>query len=315
MKRFKNILLVLREDQNRSGIERAVALAQKNDAKLTLIQAPGQFARGVELLKGMASFGRLQATILEKKQEELDALCDSFDVREAVGVVASVGTPSVAIVKQVLRERHDLVITTAQGSSTSAGGLFRSLSLHLIRKCPCPVWVVHPEIRRTGGQVMAAVDPDPLESHGSVNSLIMDLAVSLAELDGAKLHIAHAYHMLELEGSEDLRREHGLKIPKDLYQECVDSAVKERRRKLDELLEGYALDALEHQIHFEAGHPSFLVPSLAKREQVDVLILGAITHGDSAGHCIGMTAEDIIHQIGCSVLAVKPPEFVSPISE
>ena len=43
MKRFKNILLVLRDDHNNSGIERAVALAQKNDAKLTLIQAPGQF--------------------------------------------------------------------------------------------------------------------------------------------------------------------------------------------------------------------------------------------------------------------------------
>ena len=313
MKRFKNILLVLRESHNERGIERAVDLANKNGARLTLIKPPGQLTRSLEIFKGMESFGGLRAALLNKKRDDLEKLCDSLDAKDVIGSVASGGSPSVAIIRQVLRDNHDLVITTAQGTSSSMGGLFRSLSLHLIRKCPCPVWVVHPEKPRRVGQVLAAVDPGVTENGDAVNSMILDLATSLAQLDQAKLHIVHAHRALALEGFSKLLAKHGGTVPEDECRGRVEEAIAERRHRLDTLLQNHSLDSVEHEVHFVEGAPSHLIPKIADEQKVDVLVLGAVTHSRPLGHCIGTTAEDIIHQIGCSVLTVKPLNFVSPI--
>ena len=82
---------------------------------------------------------------------------------------------------------------------------------------------------------------------------------------------------------------------------------------MNELLLQHPLSSVEHQTYFLEGRPSKVIPEAANEHEVDVIVLGAITHTKHLGHCIGTTAENIIQQIGCSVLAVKPPGFVSPV--
>lgn len=315
MKRYKNILLVVREDHNQRGIERAVDLAKMNDAQLTLIQpAAPRLSTILETFKSMESYDRLRTDLLSKQENELKQLCGSLDIENVKAIVTSDESAEVAIIKQVLRDNHDLVITTAQGKESSMGGLFRSLSLHLIRKCPCPVWVVHPERPSKVQQVLAAVDPSVLESGQSVNSLILDLATSLAHTDHAKLHIVHTYYELVLEGYEDLLVQYGSKnIPRELHWKHVNEAIADRRDALHDLLKNHDIDSVEHEVHLLEGGASSLISKVANEREVDVIVLGSVTHSKPFGHFIGTTAEDIIHQVGCSVLVVKPDDFVSPI--
>ena len=46
---------------------------------------------------------------------------------------------------------------------------------------------------------------------------------------------------------------------------------------------------------------------------VDLVVMGTVTHTGIAGFFIGTTAEDVLRQVDCSVLTVKPEGFESPV--
>lgn len=60
--------------------------------------------------------------------------------------------------------------------------------------------------------------------------------------------------------------------------------------------------------------PGVAVSELAKREQVDLVVMGTTARTGVKGALIGNTAEQGIDRIECSVRAVKPDNFVSPVT-
>ena len=51
-----------------------------------------------------------------------------------------------------------------------------------------------------------------------------------------------------------------------------------------------------------------------EQREIDLLVMGTIARGGVAGVLTGNTAERLLPRIPCSVLAVKPPDFVCPIT-
>jgi nucleotide-binding universal stress UspA family protein len=52
---------------------------------------------------------------------------------------------------------------------------------------------------------------------------------------------------------------------------------------------------------------------MAKQLHVDLVVMGTVARTGIAGLFIGNTAETILEQLQCSVLAVNPLGFVSPL--
>ncbi len=48
-------------------------------------------------------------------------------------------------------------------------------------------------------------------------------------------------------------------------------------------------------------------------EKADLLVMGTVCRTGVPGFFIGNTAEDVLQQVDCSVLAVKPKGFVTPV--
>jgi universal stress protein E len=74
--------------------------------------------------------------------------------------------------------------------------LFGSNDMHLLRKCPCPVWIMKPPEKSKYSSILAAVDFDPVTpavADQVLNREILDLSSSLALTDSASLHIVHAW--------------------------------------------------------------------------------------------------------------------------
>jgi nucleotide-binding universal stress UspA family protein len=61
------------------------------------------------------------------------------------------------------------------------------------------------------------------------------------------------------------------------------------------------------------GDAEALIPALAKRKGVELIVMGTVCRTGIAGFIIGNTAENILQQVDCSVLTVKPEGFVSPV--
>jgi universal stress protein E len=57
-----------------------------------------------------------------------------------------------------------------------------------------------------------------------------------------------------------------------------------------------------------------VIPDLAEELRAELIVMGTVRHTGIEGMLIGSTAETILHRIDCSVLAVKPEGFVTPVT-
>ncbi len=169
MKRFKNILAVYGDQIGSDAVlDRASLLARQNDATLTVLEVGAEESpRGyVEEHKR-----RLERTVERIRSEGVD-----------VRTLVTKGLAFYEITVTVLRNEHDLVILAAEAPGGFRNLLFGSTSMRVMRKCPCPVWVLKPDTGPRFQNILAAVDPRDSEQEGdALDHEILQLASTLAE--------------------------------------------------------------------------------------------------------------------------------------
>ncbi len=307
MKRFENILLVTYgSGDRRAAFKRAVRLAKENQARLTLVDVLEKLPPETTTLPKGISHAELEAKVTRQQHERSDRLVASIrDEGVDISAKVLVGKPFIEIIREVLRNKHDLVIKSAPAKTKGKASLFRSTDMQLMRACPCPVWLIKPSHRKKYARILAAVDPDPSdEEKNRLNELIMDLATSLAEIEHSELHVVHTWILYS---------EAVLKLLIGNVTKLARDTRKTHRRWLRALLEKYDLEKLEPHVHLLEGKAQDLVPALARKKDVELIILGTVARSGLPELLIGNTAENVLSQVDCSVLTVKPEGFVTPV--
>lgn len=215
------------------------------------------------------------------------------------------GTRWLELVRCVLRDGHDLVVKAAEGAARGRGVFFGSTALHLVRKCPCPVWVVSSVDDARQRRVLAAIDPTEDETRSAIAHRILNLAVSMAGDEG-EVHAVSAWHA----SGETLLR--GRLRPEELT-DYVRSARDEASAALEEVLEAGGQPVKPQHVHLLKGNARDVLPALVDHERYDLIVMGSLGRVGIAGFLIGETAETLIRSVRCSVLVVKPPGFVCPV--
>ncbi len=320
MKRFNNILCVVTPGAGcKTALERAVTLAENNQASLTVIDVTERVTAGIGMPEGGPISADLQAAIVSAREQELDSLVEPYRQRINVQARVLIGTPFLEIIREILRNGHDLVIKTAERWDWQ-DRLFGSNDMHLLRKCPCPMWITLPEEKPNYRRIMAAVDFDPwLEGAGEndLNRLILELASSMALSDFAELHVVHAWEPM----TETMIRV----FSSDLSEEQIAANVNRERRdhqaqlerltgRLRDWIGTEAYDYLLPRLYLCQGSARKEIPAQARRIDADLVVMGTVARTGLAGFFMGNTAETILNQIDCAVLAVKPPGFVTPVT-
>ena len=225
------------------------------------------------------------------------------------------------MVREVLRGEHDLLMKEAEPNESV---LFGSTDMHLLRACPCPVWLFKPEhAGRNFAQVLAAVDPAPppdeadllhlkaelAPKDAALDAKILDLAGSLADNEGAELHVVHAW---SAPGEALVRSE--VMLAQEQVERYVDDSRAEARKALEQLVGGAPRRPGRRSVHLLKGDPADVIAEFAKTAHVDLIVMGTVARTGIPGLLIGNTAETILQRVDCSVLAVKPDGFVSPVT-
>jgi nucleotide-binding universal stress UspA family protein len=266
--------------------------------------------RDMQRLVPAIGIGELLDLAAEERLAQLELLVaperqEGFEIHTKV----MCGRPFQEIIHAVLREGHDLVMMMAEEKGGLAEAVFGSTSLHLMRKCPCPVWVMSPAQRHKYVRVLAAVDPVTSdEAHQSLNIKILELAASLARIEGSELHVVHAW----LPFGERLPILQGRLSPEEaetVAQQCGAA----HERAFVELLREVNMRDLRVQVHLVKGAAGEVIPALAQSKHADVIVMGTVCRIGVAGLFIGNTAEKILRRVNCSVLTVKPEGFVTPV--
>jgi nucleotide-binding universal stress UspA family protein len=66
--------------------------------------------------------------------------------------------------------------------------------------------------------------------------------------------------------------------------------------------------------HLVQGSAPEAVMDLMKKKRINLLVMGTVARTGIAGLLVGNTAEQLIDDVRCSVVAVKPPGFISPVA-
>lgn len=309
MKRFKNILFFADGGTEPSrALERAVALARVNNARLTVFDVVGEYESAGRIQSGFGS--DLTEILSARRQQLLERMVEPFNEPDAIIYTRVLtGTPFIEVIRSVLSHRYDLVIKACRPPEGFSERLLGSSDMHLMRKCPCPVWIERPAAALPYRRILAAVDPMDGESEDSAR-LVMDLASSLAQRESAQLSVVHVWRL----NGESMLRSGFARISEVELEQHIEQTRLCHKDGLNRLLAYYDLSTDSPAVHLLKGNPAAKIDGLARQLEADLIVMGTVGRTGIHGFFIGNTAEDVLQTTTASVLAVKPTKFISPVT-
>jgi len=308
VQRFRNILFF---DTGHRGstraLRRAWELARRNDARLTVLGVTEAIPSGTRRLFEFVGLSDVEEWDVEDARKRLRGLARNLvPANQVIRVEVSAGTPFLEVTRQVVRAEHDLVMINAAGEK---GAWFGSTVTHLLRKCPCPVWVLRPEpVERYERILVAVTSRTDDEVRMRLDQRLLEVATSLARMEHSDLHVVTVWSVV---GENVIQSQTGLRS-EDLDQ-IRFSARRSRTQRLDDLLGGVDTTDLRVRTHLVKGTPDILVPEIAREVQAELIVVGTVGRTGIAGLLIGNTAESIFAQVECPVLAIKPDGYQTPV--
>jgi nucleotide-binding universal stress UspA family protein len=312
------VLIIDAPDNDGGTLKAGVALADRHDADVMVMTAIAPPANMQPLLAPLGvSGGEVWARLQRARHAQMAAKLKRLFPDRAIELKVVVGKPYMEITHTVMERDIDLVVKLAEELEASSDHVFASTDQHLLRKCPCTVWLRQPRGEQAHKNVLAAIDVDldDAEEPETLHALNLDIlrkAFDFAKHEGAQVHILHAWEPPNASLIASLFPEN------DLHQEEQYLAVNQAREAaLQALLEQLAPlpDSLATKpvIHVRRGDPRAVITGAVDELQVAFLVMGTVARTGLQGVIIGNTAEDTQNSVARSLIAVKPAGFVSPL--
>lgn len=321
MSGFKHILCVLTDlNSHDEVIAHARHICECHQARLTVLLVLEPLPPNANMVMESFSYIETFQSMQVAANQGLESIADQWRDRLTFNTELRIGHVFAEIVKASMDLKADIVIKAAKTDFLDR--LFGNDDMRLLRKCPVPVWMVHHGDSQKYKNVMAAVDvnyhyPDAeLAIRKQLNESVVVQAAQIAVHEGAELHLVHVMdshvEMVVYDGIVDLGAH--------AYSQNDEETEQERKVALQSLVDliGSAnpdevIEKLNIQTSVYTGLPRRDIPNIVKQLSADVLVMGTVARVGVPGFFMGNTAESILNQVECSILALKPHGFVSPL--
>jgi universal stress protein E len=237
---------------------------------------------------------------IREAHEKLRRLAEKIAGTIEVQTKVYVGESYVEITHAVQREGYDLVLAGTRGLAQWEQFLVGSTAKRLIRKCPASVWIVKAEHVRQPKVILAATD------FSEVSRKAVSQGLWVAQSANAEFHLLHVVD------SKDVPEDVISKIPKgsSLQQEINQEASS----RMDAFVDSLGVDRASIQVHQSWGIPWQEIRRTVKFQAADLVVIGTVGRSGIQGLLLGNTADKVLATCDCSILTVKPDDFVSPIN-
>lgn len=307
MKEFKNILVATDTRlEHHPIVDEAAEIALHCGAALKIIDVAPEFSWTVRLT--MSDYEHVHELLIQEKTAALEALAEPIRKRGIeVKTKTLHGKSSVEIIREVLRADHDLVLRVAKGNDSRSHGFFGNTGARLLRQCPCPVWLVSPSTTPKFSHVLACVDTSSgNQEDDKLNQRIFELGEAISKYHDGRFSVVHAWTIW----NEQMLK---ARMGEELFREVEQNNEIQVDKMLNEFLEQYGSNTEADNVFLLKGEPAGVISELSQNENVDLVVMGTVARSGVAGIITGNSAEQMLNRIQCSVLALKPDGFVSPI--
>ncbi|MBT8396635.1 MAG: universal stress protein [Gemmatimonadetes bacterium] len=307
MKRFEKILSIFDSDErDTTALRLALRLAGDSAGSLSVVHVIPPLPSDIP--EGIGGLDDLKKALVQAAEASLQSAVDQLpETTVPLDTRVFWGHTAMEVSRVVVREGFDLVMKGTGRRKRIPGQHLGSVDMRLLRKCPCPVWLVKPGGHETVTSILATIDPSNTEEdHHVLNESILELGLSVAEMENADLHVLHAW----APWGESLLRS---RMRSEEFGGYVKQMRSRAARGLTDFLRPFDDAISPMNRHLLEGDPEVVVPDFVRTHDVDVIVMGTVGRTGVPGFLIGNTAEKILASVDCSVLAVKPSGFRTPV--
>ena len=305
---FNHILCVLNATHHADEVfTHAVHIAQKNQAKLSVLLALESLPPSASMVMESASYMESQQSIENNAKSWLDEKVAQWSLRYPMTAQVTVGSPIDDIEACINEINADLVIRhTEEGIIDAIAG---TDDVHLIHQASCPVLVTHHTLPNDYKRILVAVDAnyhyaeDEVAQRKQLNASLISLAEKLAQQEKAKVSIVSVYDVYP----SALLGDGFISVPMEVMEDEAESIETEQTQVIKQLLDGTS-DDFSPEVLVKRGSARIELPDIAKELAVDLVIMGTVARVGIPGLLIGNTVASVISQLECAVLAVKPEQ-------
>lgn len=286
--------------ETRGAIDQATDLAARRQARLTFFAVvdldPHTYSYlEIEDKAALQNLGNQADQVLQGLVEQAQ--------RQGVAEVSAAhafGKSWVELIKQVLRGHHDLLIAGSRSLSGLQGLLLGSTGLKLMRNCPCPVWITKPHVPAPTCRILVADDLT------EIGARLVRIGATVAAARKAELHVLHAleYPWDSSTAGQDPKH--------DAYRQKTTAHAREELARHLDCPEAQALTTAA-QVFVREDLAENAILKHVEDQQIDLLVMATIARSGLSGFLMGNTAERLLPQLNCSILAIKPDDFRCPI--
>jgi len=215
------------------------------------------------------------------------------------------------ILDKIAEAEPRLVVKDTHDHPVLRRTLLSNTDWNLIRACPAPLLLVKPRAIAAAPRVLAAVDPvHENDKPAALDRAILAFARDLAGRTGGELHVMHTFDTAPLYVAA---ADTPLSIPSAPPPELIADLEAQHRRAFETLLaESGIVDA---KVRFEEGAPHLSIAQVAEEDQIDFVVMGAVSRSGLERIFLGSTAEQALDRLPCDLVVVKQPGFKAPAAD
>jgi universal stress protein E len=309
MAKYQNILVAIDPNQDdQPALRRAVYLVQRNGGCIKAFLSIYDFSYEMTTMLSPDERLAMRQSVITEREAWIAEQCHYY-VEAGIPIEIKVvwhNKPFEAIILEVLAAKHDLLLKMAHQHDRLESVIFTPTDWNLLRKCPCPVWMVKDQPWPESGKALVAVNLSSEESyHDPLNIKLVKETIELADhVNQTEVHLVGAYPITPINIAIELPD-----FDPSVYNDAIRGqhliAMKALRQK-------FQLD--EKFTHVEKGLPEEVIPDLAEHLQAGVVVIGTIGRTGLSAAFLGNTTEQVIDHLKCDLLAIKPDDFECPLT-
>ena len=285
------------------AVLKAAQLAHGNGAELELFHALTSPLYTDPIRVRERAMGTLEGDLHQQALRRLEAIADRLRAHSIkVKVSAEWDYPShEAIIRRAQVIKADLIVAGCHARKHRMPWLLRLTDWELVRQSPVPVLLVKNSRPYRRPAVLAAIDP----SHAHEKPLQLDKEIlragkTLSESLHGTLHAVHAYEWFPVNVP-----------PEALVPGTLEALQKEAKRaakaRLSRVLKPSRI-ARSRQ-YLIARQPTDAIAEAARKSRSAIVVMGAMSRSGIKRLLIGNTAEQILDDLTCDIMVVKPANF------
>ena len=307
-RKIRKILVAIKDTRTRSlpSLAKAAQIARACNAELELfhdISSPVF----IEVFDAPAAF---KAVTRDGRRAALAALERLAAPLRASGLTVQTSAEwdypaHESIIRRALRAGSDLIVTQCRARHRLPT-LLGYTDWSLLRDSPVPVLLVKSNRGYRRPRILAAIDPLHRYSKPSgLDQNILREAQTLGSALGSAIDVVYAYRPQPL-------APHGTAVSVSRAAKTIEARARAAARAaLDRALRHSAVSAARR--HVVEAHPVDAITGAARRLPAAIVVMGAISRRGLKRLFIGNSAEQLLDELPCDLLVVKPSRFVTGV--